>query len=289
MKKVNLDPKLLTNPEKVLFPHDGITKAAVGNYYEAIAPYMLPYLHEHPVTMMRYPNGIDGEWFYQKNIPDYFPKWIERVSIVNSDGSKTTYVLCEKTETLVYVAYQACITFHTMLSRKDKLHYPDKMIFDLDPGEHTTFEMIQATALLIKKILDDRSIVSFAMTTGSRGIHVVSPLKRTRNFDYVHKYSHDIATELASHYPKELTTSIRKSDRKGRMFIDAMRNTWGHLAVAPYSIRAKDGAPVATPLRWEEVHDPKLTSQRYNINNLFKRLKTIGDAWDGFFKTKNTI
>lgn len=288
-KKITLDPKLLTNPDKILFPRDGITKKDLGDYYNAIAPYMLPYLGEHPVTMMRYPNGIDGEGFYQKDIPDYFPEWIDRVAVINSDGSKTTYVLCQNEETLVYLAYQACITVHTWLSCADKLRYPDKMVFDLDPGEDTTFDMIRATALLIKKILDDRGLISFAMTTGSRGIHVVAPLKRSKDFDFVHKYSHDIAQELASQYPNELTTAIRKNERRGRMFIDAMRNTYSHLSVAPYSVRAKDGAPIATPLTWKEVHDPKLDPQKYTIKNIFKRLKKVGDVWDGYSKTKNII
>lgn len=289
MTKITINKKLLTNPDKVLFPQDGITKAELAGYYESIAPFMLPYLKEHPVTMMRFPEGIDHEGFYQKNIPDYFPQWIARVPIINTDGTKTTYVLCENKDTLIYLAYQATVTIHTMLSRADKLHYPDKMVFDLDPGEHTTFEMIRATALLIKKILDDRGIVSFAMTTGSRGIHVVAPLKRMKDFDFVHRYSHAIAQELADQHPNELTVEIRKEDRKGRMFIDAMRNTYGHLAVAPYSVRAHPGAPVATPISWQEVYDPQLSSQSYTIKNIQAHLKKASYAWKDYPHTKNTL
>lgn len=288
-KKIVLDPKLLTHPDKVLFPKDGITKKELGDYYGSVAPYMLPFLELHPVTMMRYPNGIDHEGFYQKDIPEYFPSWIERVSVTNQNGTKTTYVLCEHKETLIYLAYQACVTIHTMLSSADKLHYPDKMVFDLDPGEKTTFDMIRATAIIIKKELEKLNLTSFPMTTGSRGIHVVVPLKRTKNFDFVHTYSHDLATALAEKYPEYLTVSIRKEDRAGRLFIDAMRNTYGHLAVAPYAVRAHPGTPIATPITWDEVHDKKLSPQSYTIKNIFKRLDKVGDVWPGYKKTKNTL
>ena len=285
----HLDARWMTNKTKVLFPQDGITKEQLAMYYQRIAPFMVPFTKDRPLAMLRYPNGIDGQSFYQKDTPDYFPAWIKRFAITNQDGSRTAYVVCQNRETLIYLAYQACITMHLWLSRIDKLDYPDRMIFDLDPGEKTTFDDIRHTALNIKDLLDTLGLVSFAMTTGSRGIHVVVPLKRTHTFDFVHAYSHQIAAFLATQYPDKLTVAIRKEDRAGRMFVDAMRNTYGHLAVSPYAIRAKPTAPIATPVTWQEVGDKKLQSQSYTIHTIFDRLARIGDPWPDFFRVKNIL
>ncbi len=290
MSSSRLDAKWMTNKTKILFPGDGITKQDLASYYQRIAPLMLPLMKGHPVAMLRYPDGIKGESFYQKNTPDYFPDWIKRAPITNRDGSVTSYVLCQNVETLVYLAYQACITPHLWLSRADKLNYPDRMIFDLDPGEKTTFETIKKTALLIKGLLDELGFIAFPMTTGSRGIHVTVPLRRTRNFAFVHTYSHGIAAYLASKHPDMLTVDIRKEAREGRLFIDAMRNTYGHLAVSPYGVRGLPKAPIATPITWQEVSsDTKLQSQSYNISNIFERIQSVGNVWEDFFKVKNII
>jgi bifunctional non-homologous end joining protein LigD len=285
----HLSPDLLTHKSKILFPEAHVTKEELGDYYDHIAPFMLPFLRDRPLAMHRFPNGINGESFYQKEISEYFPKWVDRVTITNKDGSKTTYVVCQNRETLVYLAYQACITFHVWLSKRDKLDYPDHMVFDLDPGEKTTFDIVRHTALMIKEYLEDLGLISFPMTTGSRGIHVVVPIRRTQPFEFVHPYALSLAKAIASENPEQLTADIRKEERHGRLFIDAMRNTYAHLSVAPYSVRARSKAPVATPLLWEEVKDPKLQSQSYTIRNIFDRLKRVGNVWEEFFKVKNTL
>jgi bifunctional non-homologous end joining protein LigD len=288
-KVIRLDPRWMTKKTKVLFPQDGITKEEMASYYERVAPFMLPYTRNRPLAMLRYPDGIDHQSFYQKDIPDYFPDWIDRYAITNKDGSQTTYVICQNKETLIYLAYQACITPHLWLSRIDKLHYPDRMIFDLDPGENSTFDDIRNTALACKDILDSLGIVAFAMTTGSRGMHVVIPLRRLYTFATVHAYSHKIAQMLINQNPQKLTIDIRKEERHGRLFIDCLRNTYGHHAVSPYAVRALPTAPVATPLAWEEVRDKKLTARTYTLRNLFDRLDHAGNAWADFFHHKNTL
>jgi bifunctional non-homologous end joining protein LigD len=279
----------MTRPEKVLFPQDGITKENLADYYQQVAPFMLPFTKNRPLAMLRYPDGITGESFYQKDIPEYFPAWIARHAITNKDGTVTTYVVCQNTKTLLYLAYQACITPHVWLSRIDKLDYPDRMIFDLDPGEKTTFEIIKGTALLIRDSLEKLGIISFAMTTGSRGIHVVVPLRRVHPFEVVHAYAHDLALAFARSDPDQLTADVRKEERRGRLFIDFMRTTYGHLAVVPYAVRALPTAPVATPVTWKEVETKELQARTYTLRNFKRRLDAKGDVWPTFPKVKNTL
>lgn len=279
----------MTNPEKILFPKSGITKAALADYYEAIAPLMVPFMRNHLLAMQRFPNGIDQEGFYQKDIPDYFPEWIKRVPIENRNGTTTTYVICQNQKTLVYLAYQACITPHLWLSCFDKPNYPDRMIFDLDPGEHTSFDMIKKTALRVKEFLESHGITAFAMTTGSRGMHIIAPLKRLYSFEFVHAYAQEIAQRIVSKDPQNLTIDIRKEARRGKLFIDFLRNTYAHHAVSPYAVRPYEKAPIATPLAWNELSQRTLQSQSYNISNIHKRIEAAGDVWPSFFKIKNTL
>lgn len=286
---VNLSPKEITNPDKIFFPEENITKYDVVAYYKRIAPYMLPFLKNRPLTQLRYPNGITGESFYQKEVGSYYPEWIDRILIHNQDGTTTTYVVCQNRKTLVYLANQACLTPHIWLSKRDKLDYPDKVIFDLDPGEKTTFDTVKKTALLFKKILEQHKIISFPMTTGSRGIHVVIPIKRELNFDKIRAKAHKLAQEVAASWPEELTVNIRKEERKGRLFIDWLRNSFGQTSVAPYAIRAVPTAAVATPVTWDEVAGKKLQARTYTIKNIHKRVEEMGDVWTGYNRVKNSF
>jgi bifunctional non-homologous end joining protein LigD len=273
----------ITHPEKILFPKDGITKAKFIGYYATIAEIMLPYLKNRPLTMLRYPDGIDKEGFYHKDTPDYFPSWIKRVAISKRTEQGTDhYVVCNNTATLVYIANQNCITPHLWLSRIDKLDYPDKLIFDLDPGKNTTFAFIKKTAWQLKEVLESVGISPFVMTTGSRGLHVTVPLNRRANFTTVRTFAKNIAQIIVQNDPQHLTLESRKEKRGGRLLIDIMRNSFSATSVAPYAIRAKNGAPVATPLLWEELHQPGLRSTSYTIDNIFKRLAAKKDPWHEF-------
>ncbi len=268
----------ITHSDKVLFPEDGITKYDVIDYYDHIAPMMIPYMKDRPLTMHRFPNGIRGQAFYQKDIGEYFPHWIQRIAIPKLSGGITTYVICNNRATLVYIANQACITPHIWLSKRDKLNYPDRMIFDLDPAD-SDFKQVVFAALAIKDLLDKLGLVAFPMTTGSRGMHLVIPLDRKADFDTVRDFAHTVGYVLAQRYPDQLTTEIRKDKRGNRLFIDAQRNSFGATAVTPYAIRARPGAPVATPLHWQEVTDPHLRSQSYTIATIFKRLERVDNVW----------
>jgi len=266
-----------SNEDKVFFPDEKITKGDLIDYYQKIADRMVPYLKERPLVMKRYPDGIKGESFYQKEIGDYFPDWIERVK-VKKKGGTVTHVQCDNAATLVYLANQACIELHPWLSRSDKLHYPDQLIIDLDPSGDD-FSQAVFGARVLKELFDELDLKAFLKTTGSRGLHVLVPLDRRANFDKVREFAQDTAKLLAQRHSDKLTIEARKAKRRGRLLIDTARNAYAQTAVAPYAVRAKPGAPVATPLDWDELANGKLNSQSYNVRNIFRRLGRKTDPW----------
>ena len=267
------------NLDKILFPQEGITEGDLIQYYRRIADTMLPHVRDRPVTMHRFPNGIAEDGFYQKEAPAYFPEWIERVSVmVEQEGTRQPQIICGDAATLVYLADQACITPHVWLSRKDKLNYPDKLIFDLDPPDGD-FEPVRCAARALRELLEEIDLPSYVMTTGSRGLHVVVPLNRDAEYDAVRSFAHDLSSVLARREPDRLTADVRKNKRQGRVFLDYLRNSYAQTGVAPYAIRAKPGAPVATPLDWDELGDRHLHSQSYTLANIFRRLGQKDDPW----------
>lgn len=267
----------------ILFPESGLTKGDLINYYKRIAPIMLPYVKNRPISMQRFPNGIDDESFYQKDAPDYFPPWISRAPIAKHEGGHVNYVVINNEATLVYLANQACIVVHIWLSKIDKIDKPDRMIFDLDPSG-SDFSEIRKAALMFHDFLSELGLEPFAMTTGSRGIHVVVPLLRQHPFDWVRSCAQDIGTVFVNRHPRMFTMEIRKEKRETCIFIDTLRNAFGQTGVAPYSVRAKPNASIATPLYWHEVGNPKLKPDLYTIKNIFKRLDALGDPWHSISK-----
>lgn len=276
----------ITNEDKIFFP-DNITKGDLVTYYKNIAPVMLKYLKNRPVMMHRFPDGIDGESFYQKDASDYFPKWIKQV-LVEKKAGYNNFVVCQNQATLVYIANQACITFHIWLSKIDMLDYPDKMIFDLDPSPGNTFNQVCKAALELKDLLENLNLKSFVMSTGSKGLHVVVPLDRNFNFDQVKNCAQDCARILVNNNTN-LTMAIQKEKRGKKIFIDTLRNQYSSTSVAPYSVRAIARAPVATPLYWDELLDKSLSAQKYNINNIFSRLSSVGDAFKDIHKSRQSL
>ncbi|MFP3898609.1 MAG: non-homologous end-joining DNA ligase [Dehalococcoidia bacterium] len=277
----------LSNTDKVLFPGDGITKGDLIDYYHKIAGTMLPYLEGRPVTMHRFPDGIGEEGFYQQEISDYFPDWVERIAVKKQDGS-VTHAICQNAATLVYLANQACITPHVWLSRKAKLDCPDVMIFDLDPPAED-FAPVRDAARSLRGFLKELGLESFVKTTGSRGLHVVVPLDRNADFDEVRDFAHGVAAALADRESEALTVEQRKDKRKGRVFVDYLRNSYGQTAVAPYAVRARAGAPIATPIDWHELGDKNITSQSFNIENIFRRLSRKEDPWQRTWHRSHSV
>jgi len=269
----------LQNLDKVLFPDAGLTKGDLVDYYERVAEWMLPHLRGRPLSLERFPDGLAGEGFYQKQTPDYFPPWIATASVpVKGKGDSQSQVVCENQATLVYLANQACVTPHVWLSRRDRLDVPDRMVFDLDPPSED-FAPVRSAARVVRERLADLGLSASLMLTGSKGAHVVVPLRRESEFDRVRALARRIAGELSEERSDELTVEQRKSERGGRVFLDTARNAYGQTTVAPYAVRARPGAPVAVPIDWDELDSSGLVSSRYTIENLFRRLAQKDDPW----------
>jgi bifunctional non-homologous end joining protein LigD len=267
----------ISNPDKILFPDDGITKGDLIEYYRRVAPRMLPYVRGRPLHMQRFPDGIGGEEFQQKRIPSYFPDWISRVE-VKMTGGFLTHPVIDNAATLVYLANQAVITPHVWTSCVDRLEYPDQLIFDLDPSG-TDFEAVRFAARTLRGLLESLGLTPFLKTTGSRGLHVIVPLDASADFEKVHGFARAVAQLLASRHPAELTTETRKQKRAGRLYLDTARNAYAQTTVAPYAVRARRGAPVATPIAWKDLGDRQLQPDSYNLRNLFRSLSRRSDPW----------
>lgn len=272
----------VTNLDKVLFP-DGITKGQVIDYYERIAPYMLPHLKDRPLNLERFPSGIAEKGFYHKETPEYFPDYIELVEVFTSMSNKETQIqsMANNTATLVFLAQMAALTIHPWMSRKQHLNQPDKIVFDLDPSTEDSWDVVKSGALDLREMLFTMGMPSYLMTTGSRGVHVAVPLVPEHDYEAITLFSKAVVRKLERTDPK-FTTEFRKEKRKGRVFLDHLRNRYGHTSVAPYTIRARAGAPIAAPIFWEELD--AITSQSFTILNIFERLQKLGgDPWKEFF------
>ncbi|MGA7923699.1 MAG: non-homologous end-joining DNA ligase [Thermoplasmata archaeon] len=272
----------VTRPDKVLFPRDGITKGDLVDYYRRVSPVMVPHLKGRPLSMERFPEGISAQGFFQKQAGEHFPDWLTTASLAKQNGT-VRHVICNDAATLVYLAGQAVITPHTWLSRVVRPDFPDQLIFDLDPSKDD-FETVCTAALNLRGVLRQNQLTPYVKTTGSRGLHVMIVLARKRDFSHVRAFAREVADHLASDDPKHLTTEVRKEKRGGKIFLDTARNAYGQTAVAPYAVRPREGAPVATPLAWAELEDPKLRSDRYTIRNIFSRLERDGDPWRGVYR-----
>ncbi|HEY9243705.1 MAG TPA: non-homologous end-joining DNA ligase [Streptosporangiaceae bacterium] len=282
----------LSNTGKVLFPADGITKGDLVHYYRDIAEVLLPYLRERPLSLARYPEGLSGERIFQKNVGRHFPDWIPRAE-VDKAGGELCQVLAEKPADLVYLANQASIELHAVLSRTGSLHQPDQLIFDLDPPDEDRFGDVRTVALRLRGILaDDLGLTAFVKTTGSKGLHVLVPLNSQEDFDPVREFARQVAEVLVRAEPDLVTLEPRKAARGDRIYADIMRNGYAQTAVAPYSVRARPGAPVAVPLHWDEVADPGLSPRGVTIRTISARLDELassGDPWAGMARHRHGL
>lgn len=278
----------VSNEDKVFFPDAKITKGDLVEYYRKVADTMLPHLKDRTFSMQRFPDGLKKKGFYQKEAADYFPDWIKTVKVQKEKGSNTQVVI-DKTATLVYLADQAMITPHIWLSRIDKPNHPDRLVIDLDPPDDDFKPVRNAAKKVIAMLDEELGLPVFIQTTGSRGLHVVVPLNRSEDFDAVRKFAKEVTDVLAERHPKELTTAVRKNKRQGRLFLDIARNAYAQTFVAPYSVRPRPGAPVATPLALDELGDAKLHSQKYTVKNIFRRLSQRDDPWKDINKKATSL
>jgi bifunctional non-homologous end joining protein LigD len=268
----------LSNPDKVLFPDSGITKADLAEYYESVAEVMVPHAKDRPMNLWRWNKGIAHDALVQQSLPKGAPAWVARCEVPRRKGGDITHGMINDAETLRWLAQQNCITPHVWNARCDLREKPDRLVFDLDPSEDD-FDKIREAALAVADLLRDIGLTPFAKISGSRGIHVVAPLKRLREADAVRAAAGALAERIAGEHADTLTTEWRKDKRDGRILVDVARNTYGQTIVAAYAVRGLPGAPVSAPVTWDEVADPALTPQAFTLRNLGERLAAVGDVW----------
>ena len=277
-----------SNDDKLLFPESGISKADVVRYYRDISELMLPHLEDRCLTLQRFPDGLGEDGFFQQNRADYFPDFVGCKTLETAAGEDVIdHIVVNKAAALVYLADQAAITFHGWLATTSAPRYPDRLVFDLDPSQDEFSEVIDC-ARLLKEALELSGLVPYVMTTGSRGLHVIAPLAGDQTFDEVREFARDLARATAEREPQRFTTEQRKKARRGRLYIDIGRNAYGQTAVLPYSLRAIEGAPVATPLEWDELSGGEISAQRYDIGNLRRRTAQKEDPFADFYKRKRS-
>ena len=282
-------PGSITHPEKVLFPEDGITKGELADYYQTVAPAMLPHLQGRPVTMERYPSGIGRQsdiakqsdigkvGFWQKDVSRGFPEWLQRVEVPKKDGV-VRHPLATDARSLVWMANQNAVTLHVWPSRVPRLFHPDVCVFDLDPAGDDP-DVARAATLQVRDLLGELGLASWVKTTGSKGFHVVVPLDGTADFDDVAAFAHRAGALLVKRDPDRLTQEFLKADRGRRVLVDTGRNGWSATFAAAYSVRARPGAPVSAPCSWSEVERGEVAPRSFTLRSMGERLEAVGDLW----------
>lgn len=278
---------MITHPEKVLFPDDGITKGELAAYYEKLAPVMLPHIVRRPVTMERFPAGIGKKGFVQKDVSKGFPQWLERVEVPKKDGV-VHHPLVTDVESLLWLANQNSITPHVWISRAPAVYYPDICVFDLDPSIEN-FDMLRAAALALRMLLDELGLPSWIKTSGSKGFHIVVPLDGKSEMGKVEGFAHRVGGLLVSRFPHQLTQEFHKTDRGTRILIDTGRNGWSATHAAVYAVRPKRGAPVSAPCTWEEVADGSVLPQTFTLRNMAARIESVGDLWADMRRKRKSL
>ncbi len=276
-----------SNEDRVVYPRDGIVKGEVIDYYRQVAPHMIPHVRKRRLTMQRFQPNIDATPVFQKDMPGHFPDWIPRIEVPKHGGT-VTHVVCDNAETLVYLANQGCLTPHVGSQRVDKNEYPDQMVFDLDPPSDD-FNIVRDVAFKARDLFNELALSPFLKTTGSRGLHLVLALDRKLEFEEVRSIAYAIAQEMVRRYPELVTTEMLKKNRGSRLFLDVNRNGTAQTAVPAFALRAIDGAPVAMPITWEELEDPKLNARSFHIKNAVQRMESIEDPWKGFAKSVRSL
>jgi len=268
---------VITHPEKILFPDDGVTKGELAAYYERLAPLMVPHLRGRPLTMERYPSGIQSKGFMHKDVSRGFPAWLERVDVPKKDGV-VHYPLVNDTRSLLWIANQNCITPHVWTSRVPALHRSDLCVFDLDPMKDEP-DVLRDAVLGLRDLLEQLGLPSWVKTSGSKGFHIVVPLDATHHMGHVSQFAHHAGTELVRRQPEALTQEFSKADRGGRILVDTGRNGFGATFAAVYAVRARPGAPVSAPCTWQEVERRSVAPRSFTVRNMDARLRDAGDLW----------
>jgi bifunctional non-homologous end joining protein LigD len=282
-----VSPELvITHPEKVLFPDDGITKGELAAYYESVAPIMVPHIRARPITMERYPAGIGQKGFMHKDVSKGFPAWLERVEVPKKDGT-VHHPIVTDTRSLLWIANQNCITPHVWSSRAPDLSHPDICVFDLDPSVDDA-KKLAAAALGLRDVLEELGLPSWVKTSGSKGFHIVVPLDKKSGMGEVSGFAHAVGSLLVARHPKDLTQEFSKADR-GTAFVDTGRNGYSATWAAAYAVRAKPGAPVSAPCTWQEVEGGTVGPRTFTLRTMARRVAEVGDLWSDLRKRGRSL
>jgi len=278
----------LTHPERVYYPRDGFTKQDVADYFAEIAAPMLLALEDRPLTLQHWRTGIDGPALFQQDVTRIKAPWMRVIeTATRSRAGHVAHPVADRPEVLRWFAQHGALTVHTWASREGSLESPDWMVFDLDPAEGKTFKQAVPVAIALHRALDEIGLESFPKTSGKRGLHVFVPLAPGYTFEEVEHFAVAFGTGIARGLP-EVTLERALAKRKGRLYLDCMQNAYGKTIVAPYSLRAIDGAPVSAPLRWSEV-GPRLDPSKFSLRTMKRRLDKVGDLFEEVLTRKNEL
>ena len=279
---------MISHPDKILFPDDGITKGELASYYETIAPLMLPHIRRRPVTMERYHRGIGAPGFFQKDVSKGFPEWLKRVEVPKKEGA-VNHPIVTDTRSLLWLANQNSITIHVWPSRAPNLYNPDICVFDLDPSRNDQLDVLCRVALDLRALLKELGLPSWIKTTGSKGFHIAVPLDAKADFGTVARFAHRVGKLLVARDPENLTREFHKVDRKGRILVDTGRNDYSATFAAAYTVRARRGATVSAPCTWEEVERAEVSPASFTIRNMAQRIDDVGDLWSDLLKARRSL
>jgi bifunctional non-homologous end joining protein LigD len=284
----------VSNLNKVLYPKVGFTKGQVIDYYIRIAPVLLPHLRDRPLTMKRYPNGVEGEFFYEKNCPSHRPKWVKTAKVWSEGNNRMmNYCLAQDLPTLVWAANLADLELHTALSRKSDINRPTMMVFDLDPGSPADIVQCCQVGLWLRDLLDKMKLKSFAKTSGSKGLQVYVPLNTPMTYDQIKKVSRALAQYLEGEHVDLVTSNMSKAVRKGKVFVDWSQNDEHKTTICVYSLRAREEPTVSTPVTWDEVENclkkKKADLLKFRSDKVITRVQKMGDLFEPVEKLKQKL
>lgn len=277
----------ITHPGKVLFPADGITKGELAEYCRMIAPLMLPHISGRPLTLERFHRGIGEKGFFQKSVTKGFPAWLERVEVPKKGGSVFHPVVTDAAG-LLWLANMNCITVHVWTSRVQDLMHPDLLVLDLDPSEDDD-AALRAATLLVRDMLGELGLASRVKTTGSKGFHIVVPLDGSADYGACASFAHAFGHTLVRRFPDTFTQEFYKADRGTRILIDTGRNEFHATFAAPYTVRARPGAPVSAPCSWEEVESGAVVPRTFTLRDMAARVQDVGDLWADLYEHPHAL
>ncbi len=284
----------LTNLDKVMYPEAGFTKAQIIDYYVRIAPYLLPHLHGRPLTMKRYPEGVGGFFFYEKNCPKHRPDWVQTTQVWSHGNNRwMDYCLVQDVATLVWAANLADIELHTSLSLGSKIEQPTMIVFDLDPGAPANIVQCCQVGLWVREVFEGLGLQSFPKTSGSKGVQIYIPLNTTVTYEQTKPFAHELARLLERAKPELIVSDMKKTLRVGKILVDWSQNDQYKTTVCVYSLRAKERPTASTPVTWDEVQkclkkqDPSLLV--FDSNQVLARVEKQGDLYEPILKLKQKL